>query len=78
MELKLYLHEDYCTDILVQKEDFSYQKFDPFTDANDDYAVLDWMRETKIDHTVLTEIEHEWSMDYQIGDYARAACKVIE
>ena len=86
MELKLYLHEDDCTDILVQKEDFSYQKFDPFTDANDDFAVLEWMRKRKEDFA-----NPEWGADwgkfsralghncwYEIGDYARAACKGME
>lgn len=52
--------------------------FDPFTDANDDYAVLEWMRQN--------EIVREWrkidelaccTYYYQIGDYARAALKVL-
>ncbi len=60
--------------------------FDPFTDANDDYAVLEWMRGRKEDLS-----DPEWGADwykfskeigygcwYKIGDYARAALKVIE
>ena len=52
---------------------------DPFTDANDDYAVLEWMRcrgrkyWTPFMHDTETE---QWA--YKIGDYARAALKVIE
>lgn len=48
--------------------------FDPFNDANNDYAVLKWMRAQgdkyhfKFEATIWT---------YQIGDYARAACKVL-
>jgi len=54
---------------------------DPFTDANDDYAVLEWMR---------VEVRREgisWlngcgllslaAHNYQIGDYARACLKVL-
>ena len=63
--------------------------FDPFTDANDDYAVLEWMRsqpkEMKweyMDHyfagrLARNELDHTLPV-YQIGDYARAALKVIE
>ena len=51
---------------------------DPFTDANDDYAVLEWMRKG----LKVTEMERmlDWKSQvvYQIGDYARAALKVIE
>lgn len=53
---------------------------DPFTDANDDYAVLKWMR-SDMD---MEPTHHEWIIlfningnNYQIGDYARAACKVL-
>ena len=59
---------------------------DPFTDANDDYAVLEWMRDKpRYLHNEADEIEwctfscelpnDSWS--YQIGDYARAALKVL-
>ena len=54
----------------------------PFTDANDDYAVLEWMRSFVMRHQTSTK-DFEcrlqgWSWKYQIGDYARAACKVLE
>ena len=51
---------------------------DPFTDANDDYAVLEWMRtqrfwtSDKLTYFMGMEVGH-----YTIGDYARAALKVI-
>ena len=57
---------------------------DPFTDANDDYAVLEHYRnKTKPGGGTYKSDIHsliEWmrSVDYQIGDYARAALKVIE
>ena len=53
--------------------------FDPFTDANDDYAVLEWMRKD-IDTKEFDEfrIMTGWpTYRYQIGDYARAALKEI-
>ena len=54
----------------------------PFTDANADYAVLEWIRTQGI---IVSKIASQldkpgcgkWSIDYQIGDYARAALKVI-
>ena len=59
----------------------------PFTDANDDYAVLEWMRESVKSVDVQSE---EWDIycyffalvdyiktRYQIGDYAKALLKVI-
>ena len=65
---------------------------DPFTDANDDYAVLEWMRgqgwikehigggdnAMLIDHRLIgsTMFGQQWG--YQIGDYARAALKVLD
>ena len=51
--------------------------FDPFADANDDYAVLEWMRERGIEAWQIVE-ECEYCIHYKIGDYARAALKVIE
>ena len=54
--------------------------FNPFTDANDDYAVLEWMRETYSKHS------KEWcdfwfamghAASYRIGNYARAALTVL-
>ena len=57
-------------------------RFDPFTDANDDYAVLEWMRKeatwTVGDMTDKFCDQLEWPCwEYQIGDYARAALKVL-
>jgi len=56
---------------------------DPENDANDDYAVLEWMRaieEEGLDRDLLhmqfaSQLVHQY--EYQIGDYARAALKVI-
>jgi hypothetical protein len=63
---------------------------DPFTDANDDYAVLEWAR--GVDGFSNQDHENRWGeflvaptdypalkhkAAYQIGDYARAALKVI-
>ena len=53
--------------------------FNPFADANDDYAVLEWMRDNR---TPKDECVDLWLAKaiwrYEIGDYARAALKVIE
>jgi hypothetical protein len=55
---------------------------DPFTSADDDYAVLEWMRAKKAEawdewFSFMTLIEDEpW--EYNVGDYARAALKVIK
>ena len=69
---------------------------DPFTDANDDYAVLEWMRDSSRDDYTDTQwgaflrVMADWVWQpnsapfsdqwwtYKIGDYARAALKVIE
>ena len=77
---------------------------DPFTDANDDYAVLEWMRDEPRQladsgfdqyqrfQDALTDIvwRNKWDeapihstrlramVHYNIGDYARAALKVLE
>ena len=72
---------------------YSYSWFSPLTDANDDYAVLEWMRVTYNTYEYLMEHQGDkWvnfitaldgsgdeghSCCYQIGDYARAALKVI-
>ena len=57
-------------------------KFDPFTDANDDYAVLEWMRSDvnawQYQYEKELMLTNNKCGDYQIGDYARAALKVIE
>ena len=50
---------------------------DPFTDANDDYAVLEWMRNEKR-HIEFHDANKCNGWNYQIGDYARAALKVLD
>ena len=55
----------------------------PFTDANDDYAVLEWMRNDK---KQIIQVWHKYLIEliitpcglYQIGDYARAAVLVLD
>ena len=49
---------------------------DPFTDANDDYAVLEWMREN-LTITQRYKFLDENVQNYRIGDYARAALKAL-
>ena len=75
----------------------STRAFSPRTDANDDYAVLEWARENltpkqfvKFSENIanlLIGLEKKKPFDalcislttkYQIGLYARAACKVLE
>ena len=63
---------------------------DPENDANDDYAVLEWMRQKCKLLTVENANLTDWKMwdkfcselndpeDREIGDYARAALKEIE
>ena len=58
---------------------------DPFTDANDDYAVLEWMRDPEGDGKFhynwshFCEIlEEDMTYNHTIGDFARAALGVIE
>ena len=63
---------------------------DPFTDANDDYAVLEWFRQRAEKYKELGKPYPEslWQMSeqmnkgtrltYQIGDYARAAALVLD
>ncbi len=55
---------------------------DPFTNADDDYAVLEWMRSN--DFAFFEEFAQEVyallkavPVHYTIGDYARAALKVL-
>ena len=68
----------------VSPEGFAYPNwclyeelpFYPFTDANDDYAVLEWMRKTQDRWEVIEDaMESTDFLDYQVGDYARAALK---
>jgi len=60
---------------------------DPFTSANDDYAVLEWLRSDNdradaafeaLENMTHCPLPSEFSINYEIGDYARAALKVIE
>jgi hypothetical protein len=58
---------------------------DPESDANDDYAVLEWMRsleKTNIHSNYKIYIDFACMLSpgpaYKIGDYARAALKVID
>jgi hypothetical protein len=51
--------------------------FDPYTDANDDYAVLEWMRLNGAEN-MPDDFPHSRQAYYKIGDYARAALKVID
>jgi len=61
---------------------------DPFTDANDDYAVLEHFRcrlggwdrfQQEMDANFSEHVKKSsLAVDYQIGDYARAALKVID
>ena len=60
---------------------------DPFTDANDDYAVLEWMRArpeliltlpAKFTEVVNSRLDDTNMWNYCLGDYARAALKVLE
>ena len=59
--------------------------FDPFFDANCDYAVLEWMRDQPPQKHPLGYLYDKYidQMDgcpvheYEIGDYARAACKEL-
>jgi len=61
--------------------------FDPFTDANDDRAVLEYFRKRALDHPAewqvfkayFTIYLEDWSMwNYVTGLFARAALKVID
>lgn len=57
--------------------------FQPENDANDDYAVLEWMREYHDENDCSAadssfELTEKMLCDYQIGDYARAALKVLD
>ena len=53
---------------------------DPFSNASDDYQVLVWMRRADIhDNGRFADILLASSMwAYEVGDYARAAMKVID
>jgi len=52
---------------------------DPFADANEDYAVLEWARETELEgfQEALEELCCKTPAGYRLGNYARAALKVL-
>ena len=55
---------------------------DPSTNANDDYAVLEWVRENwcgkdKDKWMLFNKHCQGYSVFYKIGDYAQAALKVL-
>ena len=59
--------------------------FNPYENANDDYAVLEWMREQSpikkegyLQCEYVNELDSAYAYEYEIGDYARAALKVLE
>ncbi len=61
-----------------------WRGFNPFTEANDDYAVLVFLRDYSDDDYHICQIMREIRLSgaseelwYRIGDYARAACKVL-
>ena len=66
------------------------QPFNPENDANDDYAVLEWMRShkdrqmtermkfTNAVQDIWDKEDRSWPLGYQIGDYARAALTVLK
>lgn len=55
---------------------------DPFADANDDYAVLCWLRGFVEDSNEIIDALEQRSVfsvvDYEVGDYARAALTVLQ
>ena len=54
---------------------------DPFTDANDDYAVLEWIHADSTDFGTSQRIMKKLvfaAHQYRVGDYARAALEVID
>ena len=60
---------------------YLYELPDPFTDANDDYAVLAYFRHEITDPVLYQAFQFSMPddpIDYEIGDYARAALKVID
>ena len=63
----------------MARQDIGY--FDPFENAADDYAVLEWMRQDKrfsgfrIAAGWKDKTPYMWK--YQVGDFARAALKVL-
>lgn len=56
--------------------------FNPYENANDDYAVLEWMRKQDFDthqnfaEQLCTDLVNA-PLNYTVGDYARAALRVL-
>lgn len=73
-------------EVLPQKyiHDFPHDAFNPFTSADDDYVVLEWMRKWDTDKWPLFESAltlhagDPFVWCYQIGDYAKAAITVLD
>ena len=68
-----------CVPGNVNDKNLKEQVPDPFTNANDDYAVLAWLRNNE-KYQFNDRLEYHLGLPrigYQIGDYARAALKVI-
>ena len=68
---------------------WQYEPPNPFKDANEDYAYLEWMREQPSDKWLIFCVYLKFQLQdrgedleyiataYVVGDYARAALKVI-
>jgi hypothetical protein len=60
-----------------------YRQWNPRESADDDYAVLEWMRNKDaryiydFKNALFDQRNEHLSYDYKIGDYARAALKVL-
>jgi len=58
-------------------DSYGYPLPDPFNDANDDFAVLEWLRNKFADLPSKYGLTTHMLWHYRIGDYARAALKVL-
>lgn len=72
-----------CVPRNVNDKHLKEQIPDPYTNANDDYAVLEWLRaeDNKPWQYTLSQLDYgtrRYKWDYQIGDYARAALRALE
>jgi len=66
-----------------KKRPYNGTPWNPETDANDDYAVLEWMRSGNDFNAFSDALDVKWPKNkpawaYQIGDYVRAALKVLD
>ena len=86
---RIKLAEAMGRDPAMYAPNFDIPIFDPFTDANDDYAVLEWMKSEQFyplegyDYTewlfaINNALKLKMAIDYKIGDYARAALKALK